>query len=223
MRCWLAAGDANQTHIQFEICEPSNDTDENAKDLYCKTLYLCTYLCKRFGLASRDVICHAEAHKLGIANNHGDVLHWWGKKGTPWEPYTMDKLRADVAAAIGEEKKMYTAIVKTKTGNGINLWSDVKKTDSLAKIRDGASVTILEELNSPWCAAAYQGLDGCCDGSYLINRQEMDSTDGVDGEGDQTPEMPNIVEHDDGLLFDMTLKNLTPAQVRDVMEALGLA
>ena len=225
VRCWLAAGTANQTHIQFEICEPSKDTEANAADLYGKTLSLCVQLCRHFGLASRDVICHREAHALGIANNHGDVEHWWGKKGTPWEPYTMDKLRADIAAALGEEQKMYTATVKTRTGNGINLWSDVEKTKSIAKIPEGARVTIAEELKNPWCAVLYSGAEGVCDGRYLIDRQQVADTDGDAGEADPEPVAPDIVEHGDGdkTLFDVTLKNLTPAQMQTVMEALGLA
>lgn len=101
---WLNGVTAgNDCSIAFEICEPleKNDTPEMAADLYGKTLYLCTYLCREFGIPPERVICHAEAYKLGLANNHADVNHWWGKKGTAWEPYTMDRLRADVAEALG--------------------------------------------------------------------------------------------------------------------------
>lgn len=82
---------------------------------------------------------------MGIANNHSDVAHWWGKKGTPWEPYTMDRLRADIAETLGEQEGevgMYTGVVQTKYDGQINLWSDTKKSKSLAKIKDGTIVTI---------------------------------------------------------------------------------
>ena len=56
---------------------------------------LTAYLCKRFGLnplADGVVLCHAEGHRQGIASNHADVLHWWGRYGV-----SMDNFRRDVA------------------------------------------------------------------------------------------------------------------------------
>lgn len=107
-RCWLSGsgknGNANNTHLGFEICEPltKNDTPEVAADLYGKTLYLCVYLCRMYGISPANVQAHYELHALGLASNHADVRHWWGKKGTSWEPYTMDTLRRDIAAELGE-------------------------------------------------------------------------------------------------------------------------
>lgn len=43
------------------------------------------------------ILCHADSHKLGLGSNHGDVLHWFPKFGK-----SMDTLRADVAALMGE-------------------------------------------------------------------------------------------------------------------------
>lgn len=106
-KCWLSGkgenGNANNTHLGFEICEPLTrlDTDEVAADLYGKTLYLCVYLCRLYGIAPSKVQAHYELHALGLASNHADVRHWWGKAGTAWEPYTMDRLRADIASELG--------------------------------------------------------------------------------------------------------------------------
>lgn len=108
-RCWLSGkgknGNANNTHLGFEICEPLTrlDTPETAEDLYRKTVYLCVYLCRKYGINPKMIQDHAELHKLGLASNHGDVKHWWGVKGKSWEPYTMNTLRRDVAAALGTE------------------------------------------------------------------------------------------------------------------------
>ena len=52
---------------------------------------LCVYLCGLYGLTEQDIICHCEGHDLGIASNHGDVLHWWPKHGK-----NMDTFRAAV-------------------------------------------------------------------------------------------------------------------------------
>lgn len=107
VRPWLSGsgskGNANDTCVGFEICEPSaaNDTPEAAAYLYGCVLYLCTELCRDYGIHPREIKCHSELHREGRASNHADVNHWWGKPGTAWEPYTMPRLRRDVAEALG--------------------------------------------------------------------------------------------------------------------------
>lgn len=107
VRPWLSGsgskGNANDTCVGFEICEPSaaNDTPEAAAYLYGCVLYLCTELCRDYGIHPREIKCHSELHREGRASNHADVNHWWGKVGTSWEPYTMPRLRHDVAEALG--------------------------------------------------------------------------------------------------------------------------
>ena len=54
------------------------------------------YLCKLYGLTEQDIICHCEGYELGIASNHGDVLHWWPKHGK-----NMDTFRAAVKDKLG--------------------------------------------------------------------------------------------------------------------------
>lgn len=107
VRPWLSGsgknGNANDWCTGFEICEPatSKDTPEAAAYLYGCTLYLCTELCREYGIHPANIKCHSELHRAGVASNHADVTHWWGKKGTSWEPYTMNRLRQDVAEALG--------------------------------------------------------------------------------------------------------------------------
>jgi hypothetical protein len=120
-RCWLSGsyknGNANNTHLGFEICEPLTrlDTPEVAADLYGKTVFLCTYLCRKYGIRPKQIQDHAELRKLGVASNHGDVKHWWGIKGTSWEPYTMDTLRRDVAIALGDDIPAIEYVLKRPT------------------------------------------------------------------------------------------------------------
>ena len=59
---------------------------------------LCAYLCKQFGLTEKDIICHSEGYKRGIASNHGDVMHWFPKHGK-----SMDTFRADVKALLAKD------------------------------------------------------------------------------------------------------------------------
>ena len=126
-RCWLSSsgpkGNANNDYLGFEICEPAkkDDTPEAAADLYGKTLYLCAYLCKKYSINPAMVQTHCELHALGIANNHADVKHWWGKKGTSWEPYTMDRLRADIAAELNVPIRYCTEIKRGYVGDAAKL------------------------------------------------------------------------------------------------------
>ena len=97
---WHAGGTANNTHIGFEICEDdTNDADYFGK-VYKEAVELCAYLCKQYGLTERDIICHSEGYKLGIASNHSDVMHWFPKHGK-----TMDDFREDVKKLLNVPKE----------------------------------------------------------------------------------------------------------------------
>lgn len=109
-RGWHAGGKANNTHIGFEICEPAGfkyaggstmvgyDVQANQEyflKAYNNAVELCVMLCKEYGLTEKDIICHSEGYRKGIASNHGDVMHWFPKHGK-----SMDTLREDVKKAL---------------------------------------------------------------------------------------------------------------------------
>lgn len=97
-RGWHAGGAANNTHIGFEICEDGLMDGTYFKKVYLEAVELCAYLCKQFGLTEKDIICHSEGYKRGIASNHGDVMHWFPKHGK-----SMDTFRADVKALLAKD------------------------------------------------------------------------------------------------------------------------
>lgn len=115
-RGWHAGGKANNTHIGFEICEPGGfsysgtrmvgykvkDNEKYFRDAWSNAVQLCVFLCKKFALTEKDIICHSEAHKLGIASNHADVMHWFPKHGE-----NMDSFRAAVRATLIMEESGY--------------------------------------------------------------------------------------------------------------------
>lgn len=109
-RGWHAGGSANNTHIGFEICEDDLTNGAYFKKVYTEAVELCAMLCKQFGLTEADIICHCEGRKLGIASNHGDVMHWFPKFGK-----SMDTFRADVKALLTVEQK---EAPKAEIGNG---------------------------------------------------------------------------------------------------------
>ncbi len=94
-RGWHAGGSANNTHIGFEICEDNLSDANYFKAVYKEAVELCAYLCKTYGLTEKNIICHSEGAKKGIASNHGDVMHWFPKHGK-----SMDTFRADVKALL---------------------------------------------------------------------------------------------------------------------------
>ena len=113
------AGSANNTHISIEMCEPKgikygggstivsyNPPKGYFKKAYANMVWLVAKLCREYELDPvKNVLCHSEGHRKGIASNHGDVEHWWPK----FENKTMDDFRADVKAAMegGEDEMSY--------------------------------------------------------------------------------------------------------------------
>lgn len=97
-RGWHAGGDANNTHISFEICEDNLKNATYFKKVYQEAVELTAMLCKEYNLdplADGVVICHSEGYQRGIASNHGDVMHWFPKYGK-----SMDTFRKDVDATM---------------------------------------------------------------------------------------------------------------------------
>lgn len=90
-RGWHAGGAANDTHISFEICEDGLADSGYFSKVYTEAVELCAHLCQLYGLTEKNIICHSEGYKRGIASNHGDVMHWFPRFGK-----NMDTFRAAV-------------------------------------------------------------------------------------------------------------------------------
>ena len=99
-RGWHAGGSANNTHIGFEICEDDLTDGAYFAKVYKEAVELCAYLCKQYGLTEKNIICHSEGYKQGVASNHGDVMHWFPKHGK-----SMDTFRAEVKALLTTDVK----------------------------------------------------------------------------------------------------------------------
>jgi len=108
-RGWHAGGDANDSHIGFEICEDNLSDVSYFSEVYKEAAELCAYLCKLYDLTEKDIIGHYEGYQKKIASNHGDPRHWFSRHGK-----SMDTFRADVkklltapAASTPPTKKLY--------------------------------------------------------------------------------------------------------------------
>lgn len=128
-RAWHCGGDANNTHLAFEICEDDLQDRTYFEAAYAEAVRLTAQLCREFGLdplADGVVIDHAEGYRRGLASNHADVGHWFGRFNK-----TMDDFRAAVAAEMEEDDMTKTevqAIVQEAlAGRGYKRLEDVPK------------------------------------------------------------------------------------------------
>ena len=140
-RGWHAGGDANNTHIGVEMCEPAcikytggssftcSDTATAravAKRTYEAAVELFAMLCKEYGLNPLTaIISHKEGHAKGIASNHGDPEHLWKGLGMS---YTMDTFRQAVKA------EMAGATIPAPSGLQATTFKDMSEADIIAKV-----------------------------------------------------------------------------------------
>ena len=102
------------------------------KKVYDEAVELCVYLCKLYGLTEQNIISHSEGHRLGIASNHADVMHWFPRHGK-----SMDSFRAAVRKALtAPAYEMYTVAM------GDSLWKI-----AAARLGSGARHPEIRALN----------------------------------------------------------------------------
>lgn len=174
---------ANNTHISFEILEPSGhtysgstmlgyDVEANADyfaKVYQNAVDLCAYLCQEYGFdPETDILCHSEGYAQNMASNHGDVMHWFPKHNK-----TMDSFRADVKAALTPSAT--TTITSTieeeepMTQEQFNTFFDTAMTAYTAAQREVAVSTWAE---TAWAKAVAAGIfDGTAPTTALTREQ----------------------------------------------------
>jgi len=143
MRGWHCGGSGNDTHIGFEICEDGLNDASYFAAVYREAAELCAYLCKEYGLTEKDVICHSEGYKLGIASNHADVMHWFPRFGK-----SMDAFRAEVRKLLEDAGNPKTYIVQ----KGDSLWGIARK-----QLGSGARYPEIMSLNNLSSTTIYPG------------------------------------------------------------------
>lgn len=145
-RGWHAGGDANNTHIGVEMCEPAcikytggssftcSDTATAravAKRTYEAAVELFAMLCKEYGLNPlTDIISHREGHAQGVASNHGDPEHLWNglKMG-----YTMEAFRQAVKAKMNGTSAPAPSVPET-FGTQASAFKNLSEADVIAKV-----------------------------------------------------------------------------------------
>ena len=163
---WHAGGNANNTHISFEICEDALTDESYFEKVYQEAVELTAMLCKTYNLnplADGVVICHSEGYQRGIASNHSDVMHWFPKFDK-----SMDTFRSDVAKALGSNGGSSGGSGSTSnpgTGGTIVKGSVVRVKQG-AKTYDGGGLAsfvytrdhIVSEVSGDRCVITYNGV-----------------------------------------------------------------
>ena len=142
-RGWHAGGDANNTHIGVEMCEPACIKYTGGSSFTCsdtataRAVAKCTYeaavelfamLCKEYGLNPlTDIISHKEGHTKGIASNHGDPEHLWKGLGMS---YTMDTFRQAVNAKMSGNEPS----APVTSGTQASAFKNLSEADVIAKV-----------------------------------------------------------------------------------------
>lgn len=114
-------GSCNDGWIQFEICEDDMNNRDYFIQVYREACQVTAYLCKMFNLDPKGyvkhgnvkvpvILCHADSHKLGLGNNHGDVYSWFNRYGVD-----MNNVRDDVSKLMGNTESKPEQNVQTQS------------------------------------------------------------------------------------------------------------
>lgn len=119
--------------LQIEICDDGYKDKAYFEKVYKEACEFTAYICEMFkinpygtvefnGVTVPTILCHQDAYQLKLGSNHGDVYKWFGAMGVAQD---MDKVRSDVAALMGIEKKE-EPVSAFKIGDEVKIKPDVE-------------------------------------------------------------------------------------------------
>lgn len=169
-RGWHAGGLANNTHIGIEMSEPATikyikgsswidldplRTKAHVLATYRYAVELFAYLCKKYSLDPlKDgvILSHSEAHRKGLASNHGDVEHMWNRLGLSMITFRKDVKKAldagNIVKPIITTNNPISGYLVKVTAASLNYRSGPGVTYSInGQIRRNEVYTIVEEMN----------------------------------------------------------------------------
>ena len=147
-RGWHAGGDANNTHIGFEICEDGLTDASYFNAVYKEAVELCAYLCKEYKLdpmTAGTIIGHYEGYQRGIASNHADPRHWFSRHGKSMATFRTEVkklLSANEPPAGGSENTTYPEKLTTGYYRVRKTWADAKSQLGAYRILSNAKAQV---------------------------------------------------------------------------------
>lgn len=188
LACWHIGNSwGNANTLGYELCEL--DTKAEFEKMWQNAVSHYAALCKKYGLTADKVIGHQEAHKKGIASNHGDPEPYFKRFGK-----SMDAFRAEVRQAMsGQSSGTDSRPVETTGAAKIyNPWAYAKVTgltksdptlnvrsgpgisyDVLRKLANGNEVDVIELCENGWAKVNIVGQHGYVSADYLIIQERQ--------------------------------------------------
>lgn len=143
----------NNEYIGVEMCEDDLTDATYFNAVYKEAVELFAYLCKEFNFTEKEILCHSEGYKKGIASNHCDVMHWFPKHGK-----SMDTFRADVKKLLESEEIDMEELKKlTEEVNFLKESLD-KIGDRLTKLDNPMVYNYVDENMPEWARPTIQKL-----------------------------------------------------------------
>jgi N-acetylmuramoyl-L-alanine amidase len=178
IRCWLsgngANGNANRMgYIGFEICEDNLlNRDYFMTAVMGAAVNLTAHLCLLHGITTDTVRDHRELHDMGLASNHGDILHWLRKYGL-----TMNDFRAEVEKAMDEGVEAEYIDAGENTEGGEADMSDMI-------LKRGDKGTLVRNLQESLVALGYNiTVDGIFGAKTEAALKEYQTANGLEPDG----------------------------------------
>ena len=176
-------GSYNNSHVQWEVCEPSGhtysggamigyDVKKNAEyfDRMWKLLVKWNvYVALELGYDSAAIVDHAEAYRAGMGSNHSDMGHWLQKHGK-----SMNNLRAEVKDILDAHKRKIEVAKMTLTENELNAF--VQKVINSQDDKNNPIYKDLKDVPSYWKEETRELLvNGIIDGGtpYNVNPTDL--------------------------------------------------
>jgi hypothetical protein len=167
-------GSANNAgYIGFEICEDGLADPAYFALVYQEAAELCAMLCKTYGITpdKPSLICHSEGHALGIASNHGDVMHWFPRHGKSMDTFRAEVKRLMGAAATAPAPQPAAPATDTDTDTEAAIWAHLKSCGMNDCGAAGLMGNLYAEsgLRSTNMQNSYEGKLGLTDATYTAS------------------------------------------------------
>ena len=138
---------------------------------------LAAHLCLQYNIPVNMIHDHRELHNLGLASNHGDILHWMQKYNLTMNDYrtaVSEQIRAGIEvtyvnAANTHSSTLYTAMVTADNQYPVQMRSmPTTDSNSLFAVPQGTMVDVLEETNASWRKVYYSNTTGYMMSKFLV-------------------------------------------------------
>ena len=87
-------------------------------------------------MTEKNILCHSEGYKLGIASNHADVMHWFPRFGK-----SMDTFRAEVKRLLTVNEMPVPTVTKKLYRVQVGAYSVKANADAMLKKVKAAGFT----------------------------------------------------------------------------------